>query len=197
VPTSTQPPTTFTKPGDHPEFFRFPAPEGASRESTIRLDAEGYFWHDGVKVDHPRLAAALHSWITRHPDNSRFILTNGYDWTYFKVDATPFFVTSVKSSGLDVEPGAGGAIVLTLSDQTELCLEADAVFVDREGALVASISHKNQRFLARFTRFAQAQLAPWVTETSQGEVGLLLGDRVVAPPPLTVETERELGGLTP
>ena len=34
------------KPGDHPEFFRFPAPEGRSRESTIRLDAEGTFHHD-------------------------------------------------------------------------------------------------------------------------------------------------------
>src|SRR5215472_2124596 len=44
------------KPGDHPEFFRFPAPEGRSRESTIRLDAEGHFFHEGHKVEHPKLA---------------------------------------------------------------------------------------------------------------------------------------------
>ena len=39
------------KPGDHPEFFRFPAPEGRSRESTILLDREGRFWHDGELVE--------------------------------------------------------------------------------------------------------------------------------------------------
>ncbi len=45
------------KPGDHPEFFRFPAPEGRSRESTIRLDGRGRFWHDGALVEHAGLAA--------------------------------------------------------------------------------------------------------------------------------------------
>ncbi len=69
------------KPGDHPEFFRFPAPEGRSRESTIRLDAEGRFWHEGNPVEHPKLAQAMHGWVSRHPDDHRFILTNGYDWT--------------------------------------------------------------------------------------------------------------------
>ena len=69
------------KPGDHPEFFRFPAPEGRSRESTIRLDAEGRFHHEGNVVEHPKLAEAFHTWIARHPDDGRYILTNGYDWT--------------------------------------------------------------------------------------------------------------------
>ena len=34
----------------------------------------------------PGLARALASWIARHPDDGRFILTNGYDWTYFTVE---------------------------------------------------------------------------------------------------------------
>ena len=84
------------KPGDHPEFFRFPAPEGRSRESTIRLDAEGRFWHDGSLVEHAELAQAMHAWISRHPDDGRYILTNGYDWTYFTVDDAPYFVRSVR-----------------------------------------------------------------------------------------------------
>ena len=41
------------RPADHPEFFRLPAPEGRSRESTIVLDAEGRFHHDGELVEHP------------------------------------------------------------------------------------------------------------------------------------------------
>ena len=67
----------MAKPGDHPEFFRFPAPEGRSRESTIRLDGEGRFFHDDEPVAHPKLAAALHTWIARHPDDGRYILTAG------------------------------------------------------------------------------------------------------------------------
>jgi len=84
------------RPADHPEFFLRPAPDGASRESSLRLDGEGRFWHDGALVDHPRLHAALHQWITRHPTDGRFILSNGYDWTYFTVDDAPFFVKGVQ-----------------------------------------------------------------------------------------------------
>jgi len=40
------------KPGDHPEFFRLAPPPGASRDSTISLDAEGRFFHDGARVEH-------------------------------------------------------------------------------------------------------------------------------------------------
>ena len=82
------------RPGDHPDFYRLPAPEGRSRESTIVLDREGRFWHDGRIVEHAGLGAALHSWIARHPLDGRYILTNGYDWTYFTVDDAPFFVRS-------------------------------------------------------------------------------------------------------
>src|SRR6185369_14137299 len=109
---------TTMKPGDHPEFFRFPAPEGRSRESTLRLDGEGRFHHDDALVEHAKLAAALHTWIGRHPDNGRFILTNGYDWTYFKVDDVPFFVRSIRVENGEAERDERDA-VLVLSDGTE------------------------------------------------------------------------------
>ena len=85
------------KPGDHPEFFRFPAPEGRSRESTIRLDAAGSLLARRAP-GRARGAArpALHAWISRHPDDGRYILTNGYDWTYFTVDDAPYFVRSLR-----------------------------------------------------------------------------------------------------
>jgi hypothetical protein len=103
------------KPGDHPEFFRFPAPEGRSRESTIRLDAEGRFWHEGELVVHPGLAAAMHTWLSRHPDDGRYILTNGYDWTYIQVDDAPYAVMSLRRD----RAGGGEGLVLRLSDGTE------------------------------------------------------------------------------
>ena len=107
------------KPGDHPEFFRFAPPPGTSRESTIRLDASGRFWHDGALVETGALASALHRWIAKHPDDGRYILTNGYDWTYFTVDDAPYFVTSVRVK----DDGIG----LTLTDESEEELRAEGL----------------------------------------------------------------------
>jgi hypothetical protein len=161
------------KPGDHPEFFRFPAPEGRSRESTIRLDGEGRLWHDGELVAHPKLAQAMHGWIGRHPDDGRFILTNGYDWTYFGVDDTPFFVRSVCID-------EAGGVSLRLSDETEEPWDPATSRIGAGDALYAVVkrTHPQGPFEAKFTRFAQAQLAPALIETGEG-AGVRVGGRVM------------------
>lgn len=142
------------KPGDHPEFFRFPAPEGRSRESTIRLDAAGRFWHEGRRVEHEGLAAAFHSWIRRHPDDGRYILTNGYDWSYFTVEDAPYFVRAVR-----VEPQR---VALLLSDGTEEGWDPESSRVGPDGALYAAVKREaaGGPFEAKFTQHAQASLAP-------------------------------------
>ena len=162
------------KPGDHPEFFRFPAPAGTSRESTIRLDREGRFWHDGAPVEHPKLADALHSWIARHPDDGRWILTNGYDWTYFTVDDTAFVVRSVE--GADVPE-------LRLSNGALVPLDPDRLTLGADGALYARVRVKDLEADARFTRFAQNQLAPWLVEEDDGSVAIRVGGRLARPSP--------------
>lgn len=149
------------KPGDHPEFFRFPAPEGRSRESTIRLDGEGRFFHDGQPVEHMKLAQALHTWIARHPDDGRWILTNGYDWTYFVVDDVPFFVRSVRDEG--------GEAILTLSDGTEEPLDPSTVHANERGELYLTVK---KDFPAKMTRYAQTQLEPFL-ENADGKVTLV------------------------
>lgn len=155
------------KPGDHPEFFRFPAPAGTSRESTIRLDAQGRFWHDGGLVENPALSAALHGWISRHPDDGRYILTNGYDWTYFTVEDVPYFVMSV---GLQPQ-----GIRLRLSDGSEEWLEGGTLQAGSDGGLYLRV--KGGSFDARMTRHAQASLEPVLVE-EDGEVGVRVGERV-------------------
>jgi hypothetical protein len=146
------------KPGDHPEFFRFPAPEGRSRESTIRLDGEGRFWHEGNPVEHAKLAQAMHGWVDRHPDDGRYVLTNGYDWTYFTVDDAPFYVRSVRLDG-------GGATLL-LSDGTDEPWDPAASRIGAGEALYTTVKKGHERgpFEAKFTRFAQAQLEPVLVE---------------------------------
>jgi hypothetical protein len=160
------------KPGDHPDFFRLPAPEGRSRESTIRLDAQGRFWHDGRPVEHAGLASALHSWISRHPDDGRYILTNGYDWTYFTVDDAPYAVRAIR-----VEPHS---IVLALSDGTEEPWEPEASRVGGDGAVYAVVKRGARKgpYEAKFSRHAQTSLEPVLVGT--GPISVRIGERIRA-----------------
>ena len=140
------------KPGDHPDFFRFAPPPGTSRESTLVLDHDGFFWHDGVRVDHEALAEALHRWISKHPDDGRLILTNGYDWCYFRAETTPYIVKAVRVTNY------GADASLMLSDATEEKLDPRNLFTDDEGVVFARV--KAGVFEARFSRHAQTSLAP-------------------------------------
>jgi uncharacterized protein len=140
------------KPGEHPDFFRLAPPPGTSRESTIVLDREGFFWHDGVRVEHGALEDALHRWISKHPDDGRLILTNGYDWCYFRAESTPYIVKSLR-----VSDDASQAW-LVLSDATEEPLDPRDLAIDDDGVLFARV--KGGEFEARFSRHAQTSLAP-------------------------------------
>ncbi len=148
------------KPGDHPDFYRLAPPLGTSRESTIVLDGDGKFWHDGQRVDHPALEKAL-------PDDGRFILTNGYDWTYFKVEDAPYVVRALRP--------VVDSVMLELSDESEEPLAPDTLRVGRGDALYASV--KGGRFEARFSRYAQTALAPFLRECDDGSLRLHIGAR--------------------
>ena len=155
------------KPGDHPDFYRFAPPPGTSRESTIRLDTEGKFWHDGERVDHPALDKALHEWIALHPDDGRFILTNGYDWTYFQVDDAPYTVRALRLNS--------DGVTLVLSDETEEPLAPETLHVGQGDALYAKV--KAGKFTAKFSRHAQTALAPILHEDKPGALRLKVGER--------------------
>lgn len=152
------------KPGDHPEFFRLAPPPGASRESTIRLDREGRFWHDGQRVEHASLEQGLRSWIALHPDDGRPILTNGYDWCYFEVEDAPLFVSALRIEGDEV--------TLVLFDGSEQPIDPAALSLGDDGVVYARVARGAGRMDARFSRHAQTQLAP-----------LLVGDE---PPTLSI-----------
>jgi len=148
------------KPGDHPDFYRFAPPPGTSRESTIAIDREGRFWHDGARVDHPALERALRSWIARHPDDGRIILTNGYDWCYVKVEDAPYIVQSMRV--------ADDGVTLVLSDDSEDRLDPRTLSLGDDGVVYAKV--KSGAFDARFSRHAQTQLEPLLTNAEPPRV---------------------------
>jgi hypothetical protein len=154
------------KPGDHPEFFRLPPPPGRSRESTIVLDRLGRFFHDGDPVEHKGLHHGFATWIARHPDDGRFILENGYDWCYFTVEDTPYFIRSVRLQQND--------LVVELFDGTEESLALDTLHVGDDEVLRARV--KGDQFDARFTREAQLMIAPFLAENP---LAVVVGNRRV------------------
>ncbi len=161
------------KPGDHPEFFRFPAPEGRSRESNIRVDRNGVWHHEGEIVEHPRLKRAMQSWVRRHPDDGRFILSNGYDWTYFTVEDTPFFVEALRSDPT-------GGLLLVLDDGTEEPWDPRTSRLGEGDAVYAVVKRDAEGgpFEARFTRHAQTSLAPFL-ELSSGRLSVRVGETAI------------------
>ena len=119
------------------------------------------------------MARAFATWIQTHPDNGRFILNNGYDWTYFRVDDTPFFVESLAWS-------AEGSPVLVLSSGEQEPLQIQNLSVGEDGVVFARV--KGGAFEAKFTHAAQLGLAPLLVEVGAGQVGISLGDQQVQLP---------------
>lgn len=156
---------THMKPGDHPEFYRFPAPAGRSRESSITLDKQGRFFHDGNLVERPSMTEAFFKWLRRHPDNGRYILSNDYDWTYLTVEDAPFFVRSLR---IDDD-----GVWLRLSDGTEEPLRKEGLRVGTNHALYCRV--KDGQYEACFTPAAQVMLEPLLEEGAQGIVRIRLG----------------------
>lgn len=156
------------KPGDHPEFFLRPAPHGASRESKLRLDREGRFWHEGEIVERPALALALHRWLGRHPTDGRPILSNGYDWCYVEVEDTTSFVQSVRAPSTPNAPP-----ILLLRDGSEEPLDPAAVVTDDEGVCFVRLG--GDRGEARFGRHAQTELGAYLADDEPAR--LIVGGR--------------------
>jgi hypothetical protein len=122
------------------------------------FDARGQFWHDGARVEHPGMARAFASWLKRHPDDGRYILDNGYDWTYLSVEDAPYCVVAVK---LDCDPPR-----LELNDGSSEPLAGASLRCGSEEALYVDV--KGGAFFARFGASAQLSLADHLVSSGSG-----------------------------
>ena len=118
-----------------------------------------------MRIEHEGMARAFASWIARHPDDGRYILTNGYDWTYFEVEDAPFIVRSVSDER--------GSPSLLLSDGSREPLVPSTLCLGDGDALYCRV--KRGLFEARFSPQAQNALAPWLSE-GPGGVRLVVGE---------------------
>jgi hypothetical protein len=120
------------------------------------------------------MQAAFATWIRRHPDDGRYVLCNGYDWTYFSVEDVPFFVRGVREMPAGLELGLSDGSWEQL-DPTSLHLGAidpratpqRAAPPRAQDALYCRV--KLGSFEARFNPGAQSALAPYLVEGTTGE----------------------------
>ena len=107
-----------------------------------------------------------------HPDDGRPILTNGYDWCYFRPEDTPLFVDAVTVHD-------DGTATLRLFDGTEEPLDPASLSLDDDGVVCARV--RGGRMEARFFRHAQTGLAPLLVESDPPTVRV--GEKTFVLPP--------------
>src|SRR6478752_6431950 len=69
------------------------------RQSGIRLDADGRFWHEAQEVTHHGLRAAFWRWLDRNPDGRWVLRLDERRFVYLDVDDAPYVVRSARWEG--------------------------------------------------------------------------------------------------
>lgn len=134
-------------------------PPTFTRETTIRRDREGQWFHDGVRVENEAVARAFDRWVDVAEDG-RTILRNSVNWAYVEIEGPPLFVVRVHR--------VDGQLSLQLSDGTRETLPAEAELFDEAGILVTKV--RRQTMKAAFSRKAMMDVVPLLEEADSGAV---------------------------
>ena len=134
-----------------------------SRETSIRRNAEGRWFHDGEPVLNPAVARAFDRWVSVAEDG-RMCLENEVNWAYVEIEGAPLFVDRVHWNG--------ASPTLQLSDGREEALAPRTLRQDRDGKLYCTA--REGRLTAEFRRSAMFDLSDALGEDDRG-VFLVVG----------------------
>lgn len=118
------------------------------RQSGIRLDGDGRFWHEGEVITHHGLVAALWRWLDRNPDGRYVLRLDERRFVYLDVDDAPYVVRSLRWEG--------DRPIALLSDGSEEAIDPAAVELRNDKPYVRV---KAGRFDARLTPSAWGTLS--------------------------------------
>jgi uncharacterized protein len=141
---------------------------GFSRETSIRRDDQGRWFHEGQPLEHPSLTRAFDRWIERAEDG-RYCLKNDINWAYITLEGPPFFVRAVHI-------GPAGQVELALSNDAREPLRPETLRMGEDGALYCDVGA--DALPARFDRHAASQLEPLIGEDPRGVFVEIGGHRV-------------------
>lgn len=128
-----------------------------TRETTIRRDAHGRWYHDGEAIETEAIERAFDRWLDR-ADDGRYILKNEINWAYCEIEGAPVFVrrAQVEADQLRLE----------LSDGRVEVLEPDTLRQGLDGALYCQV--RAGRLSAVFEREAAMALFDLIAEDGEG-----------------------------
>ncbi len=128
------------------------------RQTGIRLDRQGRFWHEGAEVSHEGLRRALLRWIDRLDDGRPILRLDEQRYAYLEVEDTPLLVISARWKG--------DRVSLLLNDGEEEELAYDSLSTGEDDALYCRV--RNGRLEARITTPAYYVLAERIEEAAGG-----------------------------
>ncbi len=132
------------------------------RQTGIRLDREGRFWHEGAVVTHRGFQRALLRWLDRLDDGRPILRLDEKRYAYVDVDDAELLAVSARWDG--------DRAILALNDETEEELDYPSLTVGAENALYCRV--RNGRLTARITTPAYYVLAERIEETPDGGYAL-------------------------
>lgn len=124
------------------------------RQSGIRLDRRGRFWHEGEEIGHERFRKALLRWLDVLPDGRPILRLDGERYAYVEVEDALLLVLSVRWEG--------DRAFLRLNDDSEEELRYESLQQAADHSLYCLV--RDGRLLARIETPAYYQLAERIEE---------------------------------
>ncbi len=115
------------------------------RPTGLVLRADMTFWHEGVKVTHPRLHSAFLRGVDFAEEEGVFVVRLGHFRGQIEVEDTPYWVVAYDPERGNVE----------LTDRSDEPLRPETLSIDPDDVFRCVVKG---RFPARFTREGQAHL---------------------------------------
>jgi hypothetical protein len=140
------------------------------RQTGIRLDREGRFWHEGGEVTHPGFRRALLRWLDRLPDGRPILRLDERRYAYVDVEDADLLALSAR--------WAGERALLVLNDEREEELDPATLEIGEGGALYCRV--RGGVLTARVTTPAYYALAERIVETAPGAFALRAGGQLFA-----------------
>jgi hypothetical protein len=125
------------------------------RQSGIRLDREGRFWHEGRAITHGRFRKTLLRWLDVLDDGRPILRLDAQRFAYVEVDDAHLLAVAAH--------WRGNRVFLVLNDGSEEELDYASLCVDpRDDALYCSV--RGGRLEARITTAAYYEIATRIVE---------------------------------
>jgi hypothetical protein len=128
------------------------------RQTGIRLDREGRFWHEGAEVTHPGFRRALLRWLDRLEDGRPILRLDEKRYAYVDVDDAHLLATSARWDG--------DRAMLRFNDGSEEELDYRHLEIGAEDALYTTA--RAGRLTARITTRAYQVLAERLEQLRDG-----------------------------